>query len=134
MYFYDVNLLAALAGAVAMMFVGMAWYSKPMFGKQFLAFNNLTEEDVKNGPKIMFLYGFLNSIVTSFMLAFFLQKLGANNTSSVVTTALLLWLGLSATTQLLPWIWERQNGQLTLINVSHQGTGILCSALVMNLF
>lgn len=65
----EINWLSMVLATITPMVMGLVWYSKPLFGKAWMASIGMTEEKQKsaNMPMIMGI-----SLVMSFLIAFFL--------------------------------------------------------------
>lgn len=129
MTFMGANMLAVLAATLGFLVVGFLWYG-PIFGKAWLALNNKTPEDFKGRGWAMPL-GIFNSAVTAFVLAIVMAKLGITDMAGGVKIAFLLWLGFSATTHMLAFIWEAQPLKLTLIHMGNQLLGLLTAGAII---
>ena len=68
----EVNWIAVIAAAASAFVLGGIWYG-PLFGKKWLAYNGMTEEDVQSGHPAM-IYGgaFVLSLIAAFVFAMFL--------------------------------------------------------------
>lgn len=92
---------AVLVAAVAAYLIGWAWYSPLLWQKPWMEARGDTDKNwVENGkremPKIMF-YGFVNTLLISFVIAVFLALTGAETLVESLQVALLLCFGLVVT-------------------------------------
>ena len=68
----EVSWIGVFAAAVSAFVLGGLWYG-PLFGKKWLAYNGMTEEDARSGNQaIVFGGAFLLSLLASFVFAMFL--------------------------------------------------------------
>ena len=118
--------LVIFIAAVLNMVIGYFWYSKWLFAK---AWHHLSHNhDKKKEDKTTLLYGFINSLVIAFFLAFFEGYLGVTTVTDGMFVGFCFWLGFIATTQISSVIWG--NGSFPLFCVD---TGCkLLSFLVMS--
>ncbi|MCW5725358.1 MAG: DUF1761 domain-containing protein [Maricaulaceae bacterium] len=134
MEIYGVNIIGALLGAIGFMAVGFVWYG-PLFGKKWMALNGFTEESFKDANMAATMgKGFANALVTAAILALILTKLEAGALTSALLKSFILWLGFSATTQMLAHIWERQKFELTALNLGNQLVGFLVAGAIISFF
>ena len=114
-----VNLVGVLvAGLVA--FVFGAIYHGPIFGKTWLKLVTIKpkEIDKKQMPKL-FLMGFLNTLVMSYVIGFILELTLTTTLIQATNVAFLTWLGFSATVMLSQVIWEKRNTKLFMLNIGY---------------
>jgi xanthine/uracil permease len=130
-----IDLWAVLLSGVASMVIGMIYYADGLFGKDWKHLAKVNgKEFQKEMPKIM--PGmFLGALVTAYTVAFmtFLYHAYFNNSwmASAVTTALILWLGLSATTTFIHNSAEMRSIKLTAITVGNRLLSILAMGLII---
>ncbi|MXP30535.1 DUF1761 domain-containing protein [Parerythrobacter jejuensis] len=68
----EVNWIAVLVAAISAFVLGGLWYG-PLFGKKWLAYNGMTEEEAQSGHPVKIFGGaFLLSLVAAFVFAMFL--------------------------------------------------------------
>ena len=103
----NIDWLAVLIAAVLNMVIGFFWYSKWLFRKAWIQWESLKEKELK-GNRLALLWGFLNSLVIAYFLAFFEVHLGVTTVSDGVFVGFCAYLGFCATTQIAPVIWERK--------------------------
>lgn len=122
----QVDLLTVLIAAVLNMIIGFFWYSKWLFGHQWMKHYKIKEEDCKN--KMSILYGFIVSLVIAYFLAFFEGYLGVTTVTDGMFVGFCFWLGFVATTQISKVIWCKEPLQLFLLDTGCK----LLSFLVMS--
>jgi len=111
------NLLAVLVGAIINMIVGSAWYSPFLFSKQWMKITGRKMTDInKKAANKMYAITFITSLVLSYVLAHFLFYTNAHTAVDGVKTALWLWIGVVATTQIPNYLFEERPLKLFLIN------------------
>lgn len=132
---YGINIIAVVLATIGFMAVGFVWYG-PLFGKRWMALHGLTEEQIKAGGNmgLTMAKGVANSLVMAIVLALVLGWLGSAGLVQHLIHAFVLWLGFSATTQVLAHIWERQPLELTAINWGNQLAGFLVAGAIISFF
>src|SRR5215210_7655847 len=122
-----VNWLAVLAAGISAFVIGGVWYSPGLFGKAWMAENNLNEGDIKQSNKgRTFGWAFILAMVMSANLAMFLAD--ANKTLVWGMTAGLLagvWvfcgLAITAMFELRSWRYVFINGGYQLVALGLMG-------------
>ena len=115
-----VNYLSVVIASVVSFIVGFIWYG-PLFGKLWMKLSNISEKDAKKakekGMAVPMLLNFIGTLVTAYVLAAFLQVLGAGTVSGAMAVAFWAWLGFIAATTLLGGVlWENKSWNLFLLN------------------
>jgi len=94
-----VNYLAVLVAAVATMVVGFIWYGPMLFGKTWMraigADPNDKEkmEQMKKGMSTGYALTFVASLVSAYILAIFIGRIGSGSIESGCKIAFAAWLG-----------------------------------------
>ncbi|OGW83022.1 MAG: hypothetical protein A3C47_02940 [Omnitrophica bacterium RIFCSPHIGHO2_02_FULL_51_18] len=134
-----INPWAVLGSAVLGMVIGMLWYSPFLFGKLWMKLSHISEQDMeqaKKGAARAKSYGgaFLNGLVMSFVLAFFLDRVGAYDVVEGLIVAVMLWLGFVATVLFSAVLWERKPFSLFLIHAVQTLVFLAAASVVLMLF
>ena len=116
---FSVNILAVVVAVVANMVLGMLWYSKALFAKQWLKLIGKSEAQLKGAQQAMGL-AVLVSLVEAYFLAVLINNLGANTLLGGAKVGGLVWLGFIATTMLNEVIFEGRSSKLYQIQVGYQ--------------
>ena len=137
-----INPWAVLIAAIVAYLVGWAWYSPLLWQKPWMNARGDTGENWETGgkkemPKIL-LYGFLNTLVMSFVIALFLMLTGVETLMQSIQVSLLLCFGLVVTVKfndLLytahPPHWGRRAQTLFIIDSGYLiATFVVVSAIV----
>lgn len=116
----NINYLAVLVAAVISMGMGAAWYSKALFGKQWMKLSGISQKDIDkqkgDGMAKSYAIAFLGSLVTAFVLAIFIEIVGAITVVGGIKVGFLVWLGFVATTTLGSILWENKPQELYALN------------------
>ena len=131
----DINLWGVLLGGVASMVIGMVYYSNAMFGKDWKKMAKVDEKRFqKEMPRVMPLV-FVAALITSYVVAYmtFLYQSYFNGSwlMAGITTSLILWLGLSATTTFVHNSVDQRPLKLTAISLGNRLLSILAMGLII---
>src|SRR3989344_2277117 len=133
----DINYLAVLVAAVASMALGFLWYG-PLFGKtwaQLMGFDKkkMAEAKKKGMPKQTWVLMVAGTLVTSYVLAHFVDYLDATNVAGALQAGFWLWLGFIVPVQLGMVLWEGKPWKLYFINVAYYlvNLSVMASILVL---
>ncbi len=118
-----INYWAVLAAAAVQMALGFAWYSKALFGKQWMSLMGWDMKKLeKEPPKGMGLSvggGIAAALVMSYVLAHFADYAGANTWMDGVQAGVWIWVGFVATVLIGSVLWERKPLRLFAINAGY---------------
>lgn len=118
MLFANVNILAVIVGAVINMALGFLWYSKALFGKQWMAAMGKTEDQL-GSPGPGYALTTLGAIVSSFTLALIVNAAGSASLLEGALTGLTVAIGLIATAFAAEYIFADRGMKLYLINAGY---------------
>ena len=128
-----INIWAVLAAAVVNMVVGYFWY-RPLFGKMWKSLMGFTDESIKSmklsQTQSMGL-GFVTSLVTAYVLGYFVVLLNTTGLGGAWQLAFWIWLGFLATTTAGSFIWEGKPLKLFVLNVAGQLVALFLMAVVL---
>lgn len=129
-----INYPAVLVAAVIHFMLGGIWYGV-LFGNQFIHLIGWSPEkleQVGNQSHLKeYLFAFLSSLVLVYVLAHFVQYTRARNVAQGMQTALWLWLGFVASTQISTVIFEERRMGLYLLNVGYQLVACLLAGALL---
>ncbi|MFC1752536.1 DUF1761 domain-containing protein [Thermoproteota archaeon] len=109
----SINLLAVSASALSFLIVGGVFYSKPVFGKMWMALARI--KDTK-GAKKAFVIAFFAAFIMSYVLAYILKCAKAGSVMDGISIAFWLWLGFIIPITLGSVLWEKQPFKLFMLN------------------
>ena len=135
----DVNYWAVLLAAASSMVVGSMWYLPNVFGN---AWAKMAKVDLKRMGKgtpgemaWLYISVFAASVLTAYILAhvtFLAHSFFGNSwTSSALSTAFWLWLGLTGARLYVHDAFEGRRKKLTFINAMHELVTVLVMALII---
>ncbi len=133
-----INYWAVLVGAVIHMVVGMAWYSRSLFGQKWL---NLTGKNPHEGmgengkgmAKPMIISGG-TALVMSLSLAYFFAGIGVITVVGAILTAIGIWVGFVATTALGDYLFQERPIALYLINTTYYLVSLILIGILLVLW
>ncbi len=133
-----INYLAVLVAAIASMLVGMAWYSKSLFGKTWMALTKMTDQDMQKakskGMSKLYIAAFIAALVMSYVLAMFVDLFGAATFSQALQVGFWIWLGFIATVMLNSVLWGGQPVKLYMINIGNLLVSLLVMSVILTLW
>lgn len=132
----NINYLAVLIAAIVSMFIGFLWYGS-LFGKtwmKLMGFNEASMKKMKMTAKRAYIVAFIGTLISSFVLAHFVDYVQATNISDAIQLGFWIWLGFTAPLLLGSVLWENKSVKLYLINVSHQLVSLVIASVVLTLW
>lgn len=126
------NFIAILVVAIFNFALGALWYSPVLFAKPFMAAIGKSEEELRQGSSnMMYLYQFIASLITSYILAHFVDFAMADTFWTGIQTGIWAWLGFVAATHIAGVVFEGRNIKLYLIYVGYQLVAIAISGGIL---
>jgi uncharacterized membrane protein len=120
------------------MVVGAVWYAKPVFGRRWMRLSGITDEDTK-GAALPLIITFVVSFFTAAVLAgsaaiaqHFYE--GSSFLLTTLVTAVILWIGFTASRMLTHDLFDRRSSSLTVLNLAHELVTIVVMALIIGAF
>lgn len=114
------------------MVVGFFWYG-PVLGKLWMREVGLTEEDIKDGPGVGYLYTFLAALVAAAVTSLLVHRLGITQILDGAFFGLLVGVGYVGTTFLSNYVFAQKSRLLYLIDAGYQITVIVVAAVISTL-
>lgn len=136
--FVGVSALGVILAAVSAMVIGMIWYSKAAFGKQWMSMMGISDKDMrKNMPQAMIALVVI-SLVTAYVLAQFIvyvhAYMGGSWLGAGFETALWAWLGLAATAIFAHGVFDPRDKKVLYINTGNRLVTLLVMGLIIGAF
>lgn len=129
-----INLVAVVAAAVASFVIGMAWYSPMLFGNTWMKLSGVDPKKMKGDKKKMMMTSMLGGVVTalltSYVLAHFVDYVGAVDAMGGAMVAFWAWLGFVATVQAGSFLWEGKPVKLFLLNTTHSLVALVVAGMI----
>lgn len=130
MMFDGINLLAAGAAAIASFVVGGIWYG--VLGKAWMTAAGLSEEQTKPDPVTM-ATAFICQLVMAVVFAGIIYHTGETSIRSGIISAVMVWVGIVMTTQIINHRFQSKPWSLTFIDGGHWLLVLLVQAVVIGL-
>lgn len=133
----QVSYLAVFLAAASSMAVGAVWYAQSVFGKKWakLAKVDMTKEQKPGQMAWLLGSTFIASLVTAYALAYvaYLSSyfFGQDLMHAALSSAFLLWLGLTAARMYVHDAFEGRRKKLTGLNALHELVTIMVMAAVI---
>lgn len=116
----EINYLAVLIGAVISMVLGSIWYAPSVFGNGWMAAVGKKASDVnksKVGP--MYALTVIIALILSYVMAHFVDYVGATDWMEGAQTGFWAWLGFVATSYGVTLLFEGKPFKLFAINAGY---------------
>ncbi len=129
----SINYWAVLVATIASMVIGSLWYG-PVFGKAWMKLMKFSPKDIKKmrlSPAQAMSMGFVATLVMSFVLAHFVDYVGATTIGTAAQLAFWLWLGFSAPLLLGSFLWENKPFKLWVLNAAHRLVEMIVMAAIL---
>ncbi|MCV0425503.1 MAG: DUF1761 domain-containing protein [Roseibium sp.] len=131
MMFDGVNLIAVVAAAVGAFIFGSIWYG--VLGKAWMKAASLTEEQTRPDPVTLGLT-FVCQLVMAFVFAGIIYHAGGTSIRTGVISALMIWVGIVLTTQIINHRFQGRPWSLTFIDCGHWLGVLLVQGIVIGWF
>jgi hypothetical protein len=130
--FVTSNWMGLVVAVIAAMAIGSVWYSKILFGKQWMEYTKLKEKDMK-GAGAGKAYGimFVMAAVTAIVLLRFLVITNPQNIGEALKVGGWIWLGFIAAYVIGGAAFEKRPWGLVVINLSNQLITILAMSAIL---
>ncbi len=116
---FDINYWSVLVAALAGWVVGAVWYSPALFAKPWLKALGKRQGDNKGGAGKAMGIGFLVTLLTAYVLAHFVQAVGAIDWMEGAQLGFWAWLGFVFTRTMLSSVFEGRSWKLFCIGTFH---------------
>ncbi|MEP3045339.1 MAG: DUF1761 domain-containing protein [Roseibium sp.] len=128
MMFDGINLIAVAAAAVASFIYGSAWYG--VLGKSWMRAADLTEEQTRPDPVILGI-AFFCQFIMAFVFAGIVYHSGETTIRNGIISALMIWVGIVMTTQIINHRFQGKPWSLTIIDGGHWLGVLLVQGIVI---
>lgn len=132
MHSIDINYLAVLVCAITSFVIGGLWYG-PLFGKSWMEAVGKTEEEIKENFNPVKTYGlaFVGHFAEALVLAYLLSLTGAVTVTEGIRVGLTAWLGFTAATFYINYLFEGYKTRLLYINTGFHFVFVLVSSIIL---
>jgi hypothetical protein len=127
------NIFAVLVATILEFFLGYLWYSKLIFGKQFLKYLGKSEDELEMTTKDI-----IGPLIASFLIFLFyailLDLIGTYDLIISLLVAVIVWAGFILTSNIYSVFYEGRSIGLYIIFIGYHLVGILIGALIIGLW
>ncbi len=132
---FDINLWGVLLAGASSMVIGTVYYADGVFGKHWKSLSKVDDKRFQKAmPRIM-PFIFLAALVTAYVVAYVMflyhNFFQMSWLAAGVQTALILWLGVSATTVYIHNVMDLKSSQLTIVSLGNRLLSILAMGLIV---
>lgn len=134
MGYLHINILAVLVAAVATFGIGALWYSPFLFGKQWIAFNDVTPDKVEAMRKgAVRLYGisFLCYVVLAAVFAILIRMVHLQTVLAGAKMGGMLWVGFVATLGLTANLYSGRSLKAFALDAGYQLVFMVVMGLIL---
>lgn len=132
MYDVSINYWAVLVAAISNMVIGYIWYSKPVFGNIWMSAIGKSESQIKAEYKpVTMLWTYVLAAVIAYVLAHFIQLVGATTLSDALTTTLWAWVGFVLAVMGVNALYQGESSKLLWVNAFYQLVSMLVMAAIL---
>jgi hypothetical protein len=126
--FDGINLIAVAAAAIVSFLFGALWYG--ILGKAWMNAAGLTREQTRPNP-VVFATAFFCQIIMAFVFAGVIYHTGGTDIRNGIISALMIWVGIVMTTQIVNHRFQGLSWNLTLIDGGHWLGVLLVQGIVI---
>jgi uncharacterized protein DUF1761 len=130
-----IDLWGVLLGAVASMIIGMLYYADNVFGKEWKDLAKINgkrfQKDMPRLVPFMFVAALLTSYVVAYVTFLYHNFFQDSWIGAGIVTALILWLGIAATTVFVHNAFDQRRMRLTAISLGNRLLSLLAMGLLV---
>ena|SRR5688572_1725260 len=119
----DVNWLAIIVAAIAAFALGALWYSRTLFGRQWMAAHGHTPEKLAAMQSNMgktYAFSFITYVIMAMVIALLLALTGGTTAVQGIVLAVLAWLGFGFTIGLNTNLYSTKPAAAFMIDAGYQ--------------
>ena len=131
-----INIMAVIAAAMAGHLLGAVWFSQKAFGKAWMEGSGQHPKPQDAHPKMgkLLAMSFLGTLVTSYILAHFVDYVAATDASGALSLAFWTWLGFFATSTLGSVLWDCKKSSWWLVMNGYYFVQLSIMSLILALW
>lgn len=127
----NVNGWAVVAATLAAYGLGAFWYGPYMFAQEWQKLMGKSEKELKEGPATAYGVAFVSFLVMAYVLAHFIELVGALTWQSGLITGFWVGIGFLATSHLINNVFGGRSTRLYLIDVGYQVAALLLMGAIL---
>ncbi len=130
----DVNWLAIIVAAIAAFALGALWYSRTLFGRQWMAAHGYTPEKLAAMQSNMgktYAFSFITYVIMAMVLALLMGLTGANTMVQGIVLAVLTWLGFGFTIGLNANLYSQKPPAAFMIDAGYQLVHVIVMGAIL---
>jgi len=134
MGYLHINILAVLVSAVATFAIGALWYSPLLFGKQWIAFNEVTPDKVeamRKGAARLYGISFLCYLVLAAVFAVLIRMVHLQSVLGGAKMGGMLWVGFVATLGLTANLYSGRSFKAYALDAGYQLVFMVVMGLIL---
>lgn len=127
----NINYLAVFVAAVVYMIIGALWYSPVLFGKIWKKLVGHPHDDMHGNAANGYGLTFVAALLIAYVLAHFVDYMGADTIFAGAQLGFWLWAGFSVTTGVGETVFAGRPGKLYVLNMSYNLVAIVIMAIIL---
>jgi hypothetical protein len=134
MGYLHINILAVLVSAVVTFGIGALWYSPFLFGKQWMAFNDVTPDKVeamRKGAARLYGISFLCYVVLAAVFAILIRMVHLESVLGGAKMGGMLWVGFVATLGLTASLYQAKPLKAFALDAGYQLVFMVVMGLIL---
>ena len=131
---FDVNWIAILVAAIAAFALGALWYSRTLFGRQWMAAHGHTPEKLAAMQSNMgktYAFSFITYLIMAMVIALLMGLTGGNSVAQGVVIAVLAWLGFGFTIGLNSNLFSDKPSAAFMIDAGYQFVHVIVMGAII---
>lgn len=133
-FLHQVNFLAVLVSTVVYFALGALWYSSVLFQRPWMQDVGRSEEQLRSGNKMVFLYTFIALFVICFVTSFFTWALQTASLMAAIKLGLFIGFGYTATVVSINNWYGQRSARLSMIDAGYHIVGIVIATIILALW
>ncbi len=134
MLLFAPNIIGIILSVIAIMAIGMAWYSPSLFGRQWLAmtpFAKMSKKEMQQKAKLGYMVSLGSGIIMAFIFNAILQTMSVHSAGEACVYGLVLWAGFIATTLANNYAFNQKPLKLFAIDAGYYLASVLATGIIL---
>lgn len=127
----NINYMAVFVAAVVYMVVGALWYSPVLFGKTWQRLVGKHQDNLRGNAANGYALTFVAALLIAYVMAHFIDYLGADSALAGAQTGFWLWAGFSITTGIGETVFAGRSGKLYVLNMAYNLVAIMLMGAIL---